>query len=72
MCVCIYEEIDYKELAPVAMRLASPNLECGLAGWRPGRADSANGVQRQCAASSLGRLWGHPHLVASFAHSSWE
>ena len=43
------EEIHYKALTHAMIELASPNLECELAGWRPWRADGAHEVQRWSA-----------------------
>lgn len=61
--MCIYEEIDHKGLAHVVMEAGESK-----SGVWAGRLESKDSVQ----ASSPGRLWGHPHLVTSFAHSSWE
>ena len=43
------EEIHYKALTHAMIELASLNLECELAGWRPWRADGAREVQRWSA-----------------------
>ena len=43
------EEIHYKALTRAFIELASPNLECELAGWRPWRVDGACEVQRRSA-----------------------